>query len=234
MGLFHFRHFDIDDRGCGMKICSDSVLLAAWFLPSYRGARSVLDVGTGSGVLALLAAEICPAAEIIGVEIDPAAYDAAKANFRNSPWASRLHAVHADVNDFTASAPDIIISNPPYFTNGERSSDAARCAARHQDGFGFDTLLNLPLAEGGHIGMVTPADAYDNIIFDAEMRRRKLRRLCRVATAPGKAPSRLLWDFSDTDGDFVEHTLNLRDASGYYSDEYRRLTEPYYQKLPLR
>lgn len=235
MGVFHFKEFDVDDRGCGMKICSDSVLLAAWFLPPYRCAATVLDAGTGSGVLAMLAAQICPQAHVIGVEIDPGAYTAACSNFAASPFAGRLAAACADINDFEAAEPhDIIISNPPYFTNGERSADSARSCARHQETLTFGTLMKLPLAPGGHLGIVTPAGAYDDVICTAEFMRRKLRRLCRVCTAPGKEPSRLLWDFCTDDGDLIQETLHLRDVAGNYSAAYRAIVEPYYQKLPQR
>ena len=70
MGVFHFKQFDVDDSGCGMKICSDSVLLGAWFLPEYSSAASVLDIGAGSGLLALMAAQVCTGAHVTGIEID--------------------------------------------------------------------------------------------------------------------------------------------------------------------
>ncbi len=235
MGVFHFKNFDVNDCACGMKICSDSVLLAAWFLRPYVKAHTILDVGTGSGVLALLAAEICPDASIVGVEIEGNAYYAAKSNFEASPWSSRLKAVHVAIGDFTIDdAPEIIISNPPYFINGETSANNARSTARHQQGLTFATLLKLPLAPDGHLGMVTPADAYDSIIFEAEIHRRKLCRLCRICTAPGKEPSRLLWDFSTIDRKIEETTLHLRNPDGDYSEGYRQLVENYYQKLPQR
>ena len=80
MGVFHFKQFDIDDSGCGMKICSDSVLLGAWFFPRHKRARRVADVGAGSGLLSLMAAQILPGASIVGLEIDSDAARAARAN----------------------------------------------------------------------------------------------------------------------------------------------------------
>lgn len=235
MGVFKFKRFDVDDCGCGMKICSDSVLLAAWFLAPYRSARRILDVGAGSGVLSLLAADICPDAAITAVEIDATAADAARHNFDGSPWSERLECIRADINDLAMPGlPDIIISNPPYFTNGASSSEASRAMARHQSSLTYATLLSLPLAPGGHLGMVTPADACDDIIFEAEMRKRKLNRLCRVSTAYKKEPSRLLWDFSYSDTSFSDETLEMRNAAGSYSATYRALVEPYYQYLPQR
>ena len=90
MGVFHFRQFDIDDRDCGMKICSDSVTFGAWFLPQHTQAHTVLDIGAGSGLLSLMAAQCMPHAEITGIEIDEAAAAAARHNFAASQWARRL------------------------------------------------------------------------------------------------------------------------------------------------
>lgn len=235
MGVFRFRQFEVDDNGCGMKICSDSVLLAAWFLAPYAGARKVLDAGAGSGLLALMAALICGQAEVTAIELDEGAARAAEANFQNSPWRDRLRLLCCDYCDYRPSEPhDIIISNPPYFTNGVLSPDMARRGARHQSGLTFESLLAAQLAKNGHLGMVTPAAAYDDVIFHAAMHRRYPVRICKVVTSPGKDAARLLWDFADAEAPLAEETLELRDNDGFYSTAYRKIVEPYYLKLPVR
>lgn len=236
MGVFHFKRFDIDDHGCGMKICSDSVLLAAWFLPPYRDARSVADVGAGSGILAMLAADIMPNAEIVAIEKNDAAAKAAERNFNDSPWPDRLSVVNEDFIDYAAGRGDecfdIVICNPPYFANGAHAADPARAQARHQDSLSYSTVMTFNrLKFGGHLGLVSPAEYEHDIIYEAELLKLKLRRICRVATAPGKAPSRLLWDFSTADGPLSDTTLELRDNNNKYTDAYRSLVEPFYMKL---
>ena len=142
MGHFDFREFSIDDGGCGMKLGTDSVLLGAWFFREHTQARSVLDIGAGSGILSLMAAQLCPAAGITGVEIDSAAASAAGANFQASPWASRLEVVNADINTFgSTGAYQLIVSNPPYYSNGAVSTDDSRAGARHQNSLTFGNLL---------------------------------------------------------------------------------------------
>lgn len=234
MGVFRFKNFDVDDSGCGMKICSDSVLLAAWFLPAHRTARTVADIGAGSGVLSLLAADILPVAGVTAVEIDAAAAAAAAANFAASPWPHRLNLVHCDFADFAAvpRAFDAVISNPPYFGEGLRSADTARAAARHQQGLGYSSILKTPmLAPDGHLGLVAPAELETDIVFAAEMAGLKVRRLCRVHTSPRRPATRLLLDIARTDGPLEASDLFMRDAAGSYTREYRDLVEPYYLYL---
>lgn len=218
-----------------MKLCSDSVLLAAWFLPPYSDALTVADIGAGSGVLSLLAAEIMPHADITAIEIDYKASLAAGANFDASPWAERLSVINKDFNDFIVDDTrrfDIVISNPPYFATGERSADQSRAAARHQSTLSYSNILSGNILKpGGHLGLVSPADSEQEIIYQAELNRLKIRRLCRVRTSRAKAPIRLLWDISPSDGPISDNTLSMRDADGCYSEEYRSLVEPYYMKL---
>lgn len=203
MGVFSFKQFEVDDRGCGMKICSDSVLLGAWFCRACPGAGDIIDIGAGSGILSLIAAQFCPAATINAVEIDSAAADACRQNFANSPWAGRLDVHHCDFKSYSPGQPaDLIICNPPYFNNGEHSVDKARATARHQNGLTYSALLlyaKANLASQGHLGLVAPAEFEDEIIFRAELCGMKLHRLCRVRTSLRKPCTRILLDFSTTE-----------------------------------
>lgn len=234
MGVFRFKQFDVDDSGCGMKICSDSVLLGAWFLPEYSSAASVLDIGAGSGLLALMAAQVCTGAHVTGIEIDPKAAAAARANFATSPFASRLSLTEGDFGSCNfPTSYDLIISNPPYFTTGERSADSSRRTARHQASLSYEAIFNKTnlIKPLGHIGLVSPGEFEHDIIFHAEMAGLKLRRLLRICTSTSARPTRLLWDFSPTDGSMVENTLKLRNSSGELTETYRRLVEAFYIKL---
>ncbi len=235
MAEFRFKQFSIDDRGCGMKICSDSVLLGAWFLPAVAGAGRIADAGTGSGVLSLMAAQCCPQAHVFAVELDKQAITAAISNFKASPWSERITAVSGDFT--TASLPtdlDAIISNPPYFACGALSPDDARAAARHQASLSFGSLIarsvNL-LAADGHLGLISPAESENEIIFASELAGLKINRLCRVASSPRRPVRRLLWDISRDNSTYSENRLDLREADGTLSVEYRRIVDPFYIKI---
>ena len=235
MGRFEFRQFAVDDRDCGMKICSDSVLLGAWFFGPYSGARSIVDVGSGSGVLSLIGAQMCPEADVVALELDPAAAAASEANFVASPFASRMSVLEGDFALWRPDSPvSLVISNPPYFTTGERSADTARAGARHQIGLGYSSLMAVCsgwLAPDGHLGLVSPAEFESEIIFEAEMAGLKLRRMLRVRTSQRKPVTRLLWDFSMSDGPLVSSSLDLRGHDGCPTDEYASLVEFLYLKL---
>ncbi len=235
MGVFHFRQFDIDDRDCGMKICSDSVTFGAWFLPQHTLAYTVLDIGAGSGLLSLMAAQCMPHAEITGIEIDKAAAAAAGHNFATSQWSRRLKIVNTDFSLFApSSAVDIIISNPPFFTSGLIAPDSRRATARHEASLTSASLFAFArqhLAPDGHLGLILPADRADDIIFEAELAALKLRRFCSVIPREGKAPVRALFDFSPSDGPCASESIVIRDSNGIVTDRYTAIVQPFYTKI---
>lgn len=233
MAVFEFRQFSVDDHRCGMKISSDAVLFGAWFFSHIKG-KTILDIGTGSGILALMAAQECPEASITAVEIDHDAARAANGNFSASPWASRLRAVCADINDFTPPVrPDIIISNPPYFTSGIKSDNIARAGARHAATLDYAVLTDHAgrwLAPEGHLGLISPAEYEDEIIYRGSLARLTPARICRVRTCKHKEPSRILWDFALTSCKTIRSELIIRDGASY-TPEYLALVNPFYLRL---
>lgn len=239
MAQFRFRQFVVDDGACGMKICSDSVLLAAWLMRDGACAdvADAVDAGTGSGVLALLLACRCPQARVTALEIDPAAAEAAEANFAASPWAERLRVVRGDFAAYVPPRPvDLVISNPPYFeaARGLVSPDGSRAAARHADSLSYSSLLRKSahwLAPHGLLAMVSPAAAEQDILFAATLAGLCCRELCRVKTTPRKSPSRLLWTFTPAPCPMTQSALCMRDPDGTPAPEYRRIVQPYYLKI---
>lgn len=245
---FRFKQFEVSNCRSAMKVGTDGVLLGAWMGESLTDddsfvPRRVLDVGCGTGVISLMAAQRWEEAEIIGVEIDPVATDEASGNFDASPWSSRLKAVNADFLDFPAESGllaggfDLIASNPPFFTNGALAPDEARKSARHEISLTVKDLLRRAsqlLNDGGRIALVTPADREKDVVFASAMARLSVSRITRVATVTGKAPKRVLWEFVKA-GNMAERSpdnlLTIKNRNGEATEEYARLVSPFYIKF---
>lgn len=233
--MFDFKQFSIDDAGCAMKVGTDSVLLGAW--TDADGARSVLDVGAGSGILSLMIAQRTPGATITAIELDADAAAAAAANMAASPWADRCETLCIDAADFRPTFPlDLMICNPPYFSRALTAPDRARTTARHAEG-ALTPLTVIAMADKwlspcGSLAMVTPADIADSIVFEAEMHRMDLWRRCLVSTNAGKPATRILWQLSrrGTHTPQPDTHLAIRN-NGAPSEAYRILTADYYLHL---
>ncbi len=143
MSTFHFQQFSVLQKHSGMKICTDAVLFGA--MAPVNQDDQVLDIGTGTGVLALMSAQL-GAAKVTAVELTLEAFKEADINFNNSPWAAQLEAVHQDIQSFAITADrqyDLIISNPPFFENHLKTINALRNTARHTDQLPFADLIGI-------------------------------------------------------------------------------------------
>ena len=232
---FDFKQFSVTDRGCGMKLGTDGVLLGAWTRMPGESTVRVCDAGAGCGIVALMLAQRHAALDITAVDIDaPSARDAA-ANFACSPWSGRLRAVCADITAGGCGEPfDMIVSNPPFFHTGERAPGASRAAARHADSLSADWLIeHAPgmLASGGSLTMIVPAADEERLVECAAFARMYPRRLCRVSSVEGKAPIRLLIELRPADGPVEISEMALRRADGPNSQAYVTLFKDFYLHL---
>lgn len=231
---FDFKKFSATDSNCAMKIGTDGVLLGAWTEVSQ--ARTVLDVGAGCGLVALMLAQRNADARFVAIELDEGAYADCCANIAASPWSDRISAVCTNFESYTPTQPiDLIVSNPPFFTEALRSPSALRAQARHEASLSPKTLIDYAakhLSAHGMLAMITPCTDADNILYRAEMAHLKLRRCTEVVMRPGDAATRILWQFCRVDGYLARTSLTLRAASNRWTDEYLKLTEDYYLKPP--
>lgn len=166
MSIFKFKHFEVDQVGCAMKINTDGVLIGA--TANHPSPKNILDIGTGTGVIALMLAQRFPDAFIEAVEIDKQAAMTAQKNFYNSPFYIRLVANHIGIQDYSSSKLfDLIVSNPPFFVNDLKNEEIRKGIARHADQDFFEMLISKSvelLAESGKIWLIVPVKQANEIV----------------------------------------------------------------------
>lgn len=214
-----------------MKVGTDGVLLGAWF--PMESVKSVLDIGTGTGLIALMAAQR-GAGSVVAVEIDPAAAEQAQQNVSNSPWVDRVAVRCTDISDFTAECGfDRIVCNPPFFRNSLRCPDAGRNAARHNDTLSYETLVRRSadlLAPDGLLCVVLPYDTADVFAKCASIAGLNMCRRTDVITAPGKTPKRSLMAFGKLNFEVRTDILTMCDSDGKETSDYIELVRDFYLK----
>lgn len=214
-----------------MKVGTDGVLLGAW--ADIEDDKSILDIGTGSGIIALMAAQRNAKARITAIDIDADAVAQAEKNISATPWRERIKCKCVDVRSFTGEAKfDHIISNPPYFVENTHSPNRQRDVARSAESLPFKALVASAerlLREGGRLSVVLPVESASLFRYEA-FERLWLSRLCSVVTIDGDTPKRTLMEFVYTDKPLMPRTeelvIQLRDGS--YSSKYRDLTKDFY------
>jgi tRNA1Val (adenine37-N6)-methyltransferase len=171
MSVFQFKQFSVEQNQSPAKITTDATIFASSLqIPSH--AKKVLEIGTGTGVLALMLAQRYHEIEIDALEINPIAFEVADQNFKNSPWNSRINAILADFNQFNSDIKyDMIFSNPPFFQNNLKSElNLGKNTAYHTDALSFANLakgINLNLAEYGQVHIMLPP--YEMLLFEKRM-----------------------------------------------------------------
>ncbi|MDR0814393.1 MAG: tRNA1(Val) (adenine(37)-N6)-methyltransferase [Bacteroidales bacterium] len=235
--FFRFKQFTIRQSQAAMKVGVDSVLLGAW--ADVSQANRVLDIGTGTGLLALMLAQriATPDAQIDAVEIDANACSQARENVAASAWSGQINIYCDDFRHFAAHTHqhyDLIISNPPYFSNSLKSSDSRRCLARHND-----SLLFLELMAGaaklltpeGKIAVVLPVQEADSFTKQATQHGLSVCRRLYIRSTPAKQPYCLLLELSGKKTPPTEQHLCIYDAQQAFTNEYIELTKSFYLKM---
>jgi tRNA1Val (adenine37-N6)-methyltransferase len=229
--MFRFKQFNLEDKGATMKTGTDAVLLGAW--ADIEDAGRILDIGTGSGIIALMMAQRSEAV-IDAVEIDEISANTASSNAAKSPWADRINVIHSSFqrfSDTTSNRYDVVISNPPFFRHSLKAPDASRCRARHDDELPVAEMMagiKKVLAPGGNIFLIFPADNLRFWVDEASFLKFYCRRITRVISKSGKPPYLVMACFTDKPAKLNENVLTIHHTDGAYTDEYRQLTTDFY------
>ena len=226
---FRFKQFYIEDSKCAMKVGTDGVLLGCWANPNLTldiGHLRILDVGTGSGLIARMMMQRFPEAEVEGIDIDEAAVEQARENGVRA-YVSRLQEWKKE------DGYDLIVSNPPYFQNSLKNPDKGRELARHTDSLSYEELIDHSarlLREGGQLALILPADKEAEMRQIAASKNLFLTHVTRVYSKESKPARRVLLAFRYQISDIsrTEDTLILEDEKGGRSKAYQELTKDFY------
>lgn len=243
---FRFKQFYVRHDRCAMKVGTDGVLLGAWApIQDFKFRISkfkftILDVGTGSGLIARMLMQRCEGAEVDAIDIDEAAVEQAKENGVRA-YKARLQDWRLEIGDLSNGQSsnrqlyDLVVSNPPYFQNSLKNPDKGREMARHTDTLSYEDLVRHSarlLKQGGRLALILPAEAEAEIRQLAATEDLYLTHATRVYSKEGKKPKRVLMAFrfkiSNFKSQIVEDSLVLENEHGGRSEAYQELTKDFY------
>lgn len=235
--MFSFKQFTVKQDQCAMKIGTDGVLLGAW-TPITNTPSRILDIGTGTGIIALMLAQRSAADQIDALEIDENAYEQAVDNFELSPWNDRLFCFHAGLDEFVDEPEDeydLIVSNPPFYAEEYYSKDSKRDLARFQDALPFEDLVEaaaLLLSENGIFSVILPFKEEPKFMALAHEFDLFPHKITRVKGSPTSETKRSLLAFSRKETlDFPIDELVIETSRHLYTPEYIALTKDFYLKM---
>ena len=241
--FFQFKKFIVHQEHTAMKVCTDACLFGGWLSQEQPllNASTILDIGTGTGLLSLMLAQANEKAIITAIEIEPLAAKQAAQNFSLSPWENRLHIKESSLQNYFTATPrntfDCIISNPPFFEGDLLSPDAQKNLAAHSTALPWETLIDNAfniLKEDGYFYVIVPSlRAYTfqklatlkGMHFDTEI---------TIYNTTKSAPFRSMLKFikgTTSDKQINRHRINIKEEDNNYSPEFIKLLSPYYLHL---
>lgn len=235
--MFSFKKFSIQQDKTAMKVGTDGVLLGAW-TPINHNPNSILDIGAGTGIIALMLAQRTSAEQIDALEIDEDAYEQATDNFENSPWSDRLFCYHAGLDEFVEEPEDeydLIICNPPFYTEDYKTDNEQRDLARFSDAMPFEELIeaaDLLLSENGIFSVIIPYKEEEKFVALANEFELHTTKITRVKGTPTSEIKRSLLAFGrNKQDDFPIDELIIETSRHIYTKEYIELTKDFYLKM---
>ena len=237
--MFSFKQFNISQDRCAMKVGTDGVLLGAW-APIFHQPYNILDIGAGTGLIALMLAQRSSAEQIDAIEIDEDAYEQCVENFEKSNWNDRLVCYHAGLDEYTdelfeeEEEYDLIVSNPPFYSENYSSGDEKRDQARFQDALPFDELIESAqalLSNNGIFAVIIPYKEEERFIQLAKSIGLFLLKTTRVKGTIESEIKRSLLAFSRLEQTPIIDELIIEIERHQYTDDYKELTKDFYLKM---
>lgn len=232
---FRFKQFEINQDRCAMKIGTDGVLLGSW--TNITAAESILDIGAGTGIIALMLAQRSSAEAIDAIEIDSNAYEQCVENFEISPWGDRLYCYHAGLDEFIEEIEDlydVIVCNPPFYTESVTSGDLQRDQARQNEFLPFKELIegvSVLISEHGIFSTIIPFREKDDFIRMAASHELFPSRCMHVKGNPAAEVKRVLLEFTKQEKSCEVLDLIIEMERHVYTIDYINLTKDFYLKM---
>jgi len=233
---FKFKQFAIEQDQCAMKVGTDGVLLGAWATLDHH-PFSILDIGAGTGLIALMSAQRSNAELIDALEIDENAYEQCVTNFENSPWGDRLFCYHASLEEFADEIDDkydLIISNPPFYSEDYKSNNSQRDLARFADAMPFDHLVvsaSKLLDKNGKLAVIIPFKEEHQFIKLASNAMLFPNRILHIKGNPDSQIKRSLIELSFGESTIETEELTIETGRHEYTPDYINLTKEFYLKM---
>lgn len=227
---FRFKQFSISHDKCAHKVGTDGVLLGAW--AQAENPKSVLDVGTGSGLIALMMAQKFPHAQVSGIELDEPSFIQATENAEHSPFSDHTHILKGDFLKYAfAEKFDLIVSNPPFYKGNTSTGKSERDRARHEEHLPQKDFLEKAvsiLAPAGKIAVILPNEEGEQFEKEAHNLGLNLNKLTKVLGSPSAPVKRWLLEFSFSTSQVETDEITVRDEEGNRSLAYQKLTQDFY------
>ena len=229
--MFRFKQFAIRQENAAMKVGTDGALLGAW--SDVSKANNILDIGTGTAIIAMMVAQRNSTAAITAIEIDEKALIDANFNVKNCPWTNRIKIIQSSLQEFAPTLKfDSIISNPPFFENSLKSNSRSKIKARHTDSLHYSDILNfasIHLSNIGVLHLILPVENAKKCIETAIEGGFYLKRICKVHPVPNKNAHRFVFELTKNATPTISESLIIETGKRHdYSLDYIALTKAFY------